>query len=93
MLDKPNDRIYIRANRETKPIKQEVTKMKKADVKAYMINGDGNGTKKILYITPVKIDATWTWYDRYNGYGKAATSKEAAKSIVETEIVPNCKEV
>ena len=67
--------------------------MKKADVKAYMLNGDGNGTKKILYVIPQQIDASWAWYDRYNGYGKAATSKEAARSIVENEIMPHCKEV
>ena len=67
--------------------------MKQADVKAYMLNGDGNGTKKILYVIPIKIDDSWTWYGRYNGYGKAATSKEAAKNIVENEIIPNCKEV
>lgn len=66
--------------------------MTKADVKAYMLNSDGNGTKKILYIVPDKINDTWSWYDRYNGYGKAATSKEAAKSIVENEIIPHCKE-
>jgi hypothetical protein len=66
--------------------------MTKTDVKAYMLN-ETSGTKKILYVIPVQIDASWTWYDRYNGYGKAATSKEAAKSIIDNEIIPNCKEV
>lgn len=66
--------------------------MTQKDVKAYMLN-ETSGTKKILYIIPKQIDATWVWYDRYKGYGKAATSKEAAQKIVQEEIIPNCKEV
>jgi hypothetical protein len=72
------------------PVDQEAD-MTKADVKAYALN-DTSGTKKILYIIPIQIDDSWVWYDRYNGYGKAATSKEAAQAIVEKEIIPNCKE-
>ena len=64
--------------------------MKKEDIKAYMLN-ETTGTKKILYVIPMQIDDSWVWYGRYNGYGKAATSKEAAKNIVENEIIPNCQ--
>jgi len=63
--------------------------MKRDDVRAYGM--DVAGKKKILYVIPEKIDETWVWYDRYNGYGKAATSKDEAKNIVENEILPNCK--
>jgi|GEM_PF-6175272 len=65
--------------------------MRKSDVKAYMLN-ETVGTKKILYIIPQQLDASWVLYDRYHGYGKAATSKESAKNIVENEINPNCTE-
>ena len=65
--------------------------MKKEEVKAYTLN-EKIGTKKILYVIPVQPNDSWVWYDRYNGYGKAATSRDAAKSIVENEIMPMCKE-
>lgn len=65
--------------------------MKREDVKAYML-GSGSGTKKILYIVPQKLNDTWTWYDSYHGYGKATSSKEVAKKIVEEEIIPRCED-
>jgi len=65
--------------------------MKRQDVKAYMLGG-GSGTKKILYVITVRPDDTWVWYDTYKGYGKAASNKEAAKKIVEEEILPRCED-
>ena len=90
-LDKPNRLDYSISMIHITNTKQEAKTMTQKDVKAYMLN-EKIGTKNILYVIPVQIDATWVWYDRYNGYGKAATSKEAAQAIVQQEIIPICKE-